>query len=203
MCCWHTAAAPLEPVAADVQASLPAGVPPSATTILPTSGTTDPVILASITQAAAVTAAAAPLTPATILPIGPAVAAAAAAAGDDSNSTTAVVERVGTPLRFTRTQYARAVAAIRTGTRVQSESGGAVTMNTPALNSAILSAHNTYRATHGSPAMSWDNNAASAAWAWASRCIFQNEPVSPYGANMYMTSVRDVATALNAATKVW
>jgi len=160
--------------------------------ILPTSGTTDPDILASITSAQE---SASVMEPAIIMSASPATAADPSSPADQPE----VVHGVSAPPRsFTRRQFARAVAALK---RIKTAPAAASEITT--MNTGVLNAHNSYRATHRAPAMTWDNTVAAAATNWASRCLFQHEDNPAYGENLYMTSAKDAAGALAAATKAW
>jgi len=60
----------------------------------------------------------------------------------------------------------------------------------PALYAPNLQAHNTYRAMHASTgALSWDDVVAASAATRAKKCIWDHETGSPYGENLYASSV--------------
>lgn len=48
----------------------------------------------------------------------------------------------------------------------------------------LLNKHNEYRAQHCAPAMTWDDQVAQTAQAWADMCVFQHDGNSPYGENL-------------------
>jgi uncharacterized protein YkwD len=49
--------------------------------------------------------------------------------------------------------------------------GGAVAQD---ISGEVLSAHNSFRAMHGVPALSWSAGLAATAQAWANRCVFEH-----------------------------
>jgi uncharacterized protein YkwD len=51
--------------------------------------------------------------------------------------------------------------------------------------SAILNAHNAYRAKHSAPALKWNSTLASYAQKWSDGCVFQHSG-GPYGENLAM-----------------
>jgi hypothetical protein len=165
--------------------------------VLPTSGTTDPVVLASIGPAPDIS-----VEPAVIM----AAAISVATAADPSAPEQPQAGSAGTPRTFTRSQYARAVAALRRMSRVAGLAQGVVqTAAVPAdQQQAALSGHNVYRATHNAPALTWDNTIAGAAEAWATRCMFQHQSNSPYGENLFYTSAKAAsASTMTTAVQLW
>ena len=72
-----------------------------------------------------------------------------------------------------------------------------------------LKVHNEYRALHHAPALAWDATLATAASEWVAKCLFQHEPNSPYGENLYAEFGTNVntnannATILTNAVKMW
>lgn len=138
---------------------------PSTVDILPTSGTTDPAILASIpplVQTASVEAAAAPQ--ATAIPL----AVDEIAAIDDPDQV--LTPGVGMPRLITRRQQIQATAAWKKAEKAAAAADGQVTVQSV---SGMLAQHNIYRARHGAPAMVWDNTLAANAQAWANGCRWQ------------------------------
>ena len=47
----------------------------------------------------------------------------------------------------------------------------------------MLDQHNSYRARHGVPALSWSASVASSAQSWANRCVFEHSR-GKYGENL-------------------
>lgn len=112
-----------------------------------------------------------------------------------------VQEVVGTPQRRSVARAARMQAVFE---QMRAASGGAVARaEAPTLYQGILSQHNSYRAMHSAPAMSWDTTLASSAATYASKCVWEHDPNNPAGENLYATTSKDLAAALSAATKVW
>lgn len=73
--------------------------------------------------------------------------------------------------------------------------------NVPLKFQATLDLHNSLRATHQAPALTWDDALAAQAAAYADTCNFQH---GAFGENMFVTSqVKDDAAALDAAVKAW
>jgi len=54
------------------------------------------------------------------------------------------------------------------------------------VENSMLSAHNSFRASHGAPAMTWSNNLAAAAQSWANGCKFKHSggTLGPFGENL-------------------
>lgn len=110
---------------------------------------------------------------------------------------------VGKPRLITRRQFAQAVAAMKRVDAAAASSGQVSAQAlTPALQ-PVLTAHNTYRALHSAPAMTWDNTAESGAAAYAARIWGHDANRGNFGENLYATSVRDANYALGEATKSW
>lgn len=54
----------------------------------------------------------------------------------------------------------------------------------PAVMKGVLDLHNSYRARHGVPALSWSSSVAATAQSHSSRCVFQHSSGSGYGENI-------------------
>lgn len=186
-------------------------MPPTAADILPTSGTTDPAILATIPpldaqptdgiQAASVLSSAA--VPQKLIVSDSNVVSEAGAAAQDAGGAPNTAK--GRPIRINRRQYTQALAALQKADAAAAAEGrvSAQAAATPALQ-AVLTAHNIYRARHSAPAMTWDDAAAAGAAAYAARCIWQHDANrGPYGENLFATSMKDENAALSQTTKAW
>jgi len=57
------------------------------------------------------------------------------------------------------------------------------------VENSMLSAHNSFRASHGAPAMTWSNNLAAAAQSWANGCKFKHSggTLGPFGGSYYLS----------------
>jgi len=175
----------------------------------PTSGTTSEPILATLPPLTA-----GPFREAVVLPAPARLEAAIAAAALTPNpnmlaAATSVTEPqaeevqevVGTPQRRSPVRAARMQAAFE---QMSAASGGAAARaEAPTLYQGILSQHNTYRAVHSAPAMSWDTTLASSAATYAAQCKWEHDQNNPAGENLYATTGKDFATALSAAIKAW
>lgn len=68
----------------------------------------------------------------------------------------------------------------------------------------VVTQHNSYRALHGSPALTWDTSLASAADLHASKCVYAHDATTDQGENLYMnTYTGDAAVVLANATAAW
>jgi hypothetical protein len=127
---------------------------------------------------------------------------AATAVGD----TPAIVFIMGKPLRFTRRQYAKALAALKradaaaTADPIVAAAAGLVTAQGV---TDMLAQHNTYRARHNASALTWDATVTTSAQTWANKCIWDHEENTGYGENLYWTSSQNIDTATAAATPAW
>lgn len=188
-------------------ASATAFAQPTAADILPTSGTTDPAILATIPpldaqpsnsiQAASVSSSAA--VPQKLIAPDSTVVSEAGAASDTP------LTAKGRPIRINRRQYTQALAALQKADAAAAAEGrvSAQAAATPALQ-AVLNEHNSYRSRHAAPAMTWDDAAAAGAAGYAARCIWGHDANrGPYGENLFATSVKDANAALSQTTKAW
>jgi uncharacterized protein YkwD len=158
-------------------------------TSCPQHGTTDPAILANIPPLVSTASVDEAAPQATVMPM--------AADTQDPAQTSAV----GVPRLITRRQQTQALAAWRRAKQAAAAAGPAAKgLVTAQSVSGMLQQHNTYRATHGAPAMVWDTTLANAAQAWANGCQCQH---GSSGENLYWGSGNDLNAAAAAATQLW
>lgn len=113
---------------------------------------------------------------------------------------------VGKPVRFTRRQYAQALAALRRADAAAAANpagAAAAGLVTAQGVTDILAPHNTNRARHNATALTWDTTVATSAQTWANKCIWDHEGNTGYGENLYWTSSQNIDTATAAATPAW
>jgi hypothetical protein len=67
---------------------------------------------------------------------------------------------------------------------------------------AYLSAHNTFRASHGAAALVWNQTLSDAGAKWAKKCVFQHSggTLGPFGENLFAATG---STSPAAAVKAW
>ena len=73
------------------------------------------------------------------------------------------------------------------------------------MEETALRKHNTYRAKHGAPPVVWNAGVESAAARWVARCVFEHEPDSPYGENLFASWGQGLSEprAAEAAITAW
>lgn len=69
---------------------------------------------------------------------------------------------------------AAAAAAAASSTTTTTAAPSPVATADPALATAVLNEHNSFRAKHAAPAMTWSQPLADAAAKWAKNCVFQH-----------------------------
>lgn len=74
----------------------------------------------------------------------------------------------------------------------------------PELYRATLEEHNRLRAKHQAPPLKWDERLAEGAERWARRCVFEHDPNSEAGENLYSSwGEPDPDKVLRSAVKAW
>jgi len=154
----------------------------SATT-LPTSGTTDAEVLASI-----------PTPP-------PAITTPVATIITDAHTDAFLLGRPRSFSRHAAARFERVSQAAEQQARA-SQPVTALAMN-PQF-ATILSKHNTYRSRHQAEPLQWSDFQASRAAEYASKCRWGHDPNAQAGENLYATSSKsDPTGALTAAIDAW
>lgn len=136
--------------------------------------------------------------------------AAATSTATASAAPEAVSSKVGRPVARSAARAARmqaaAAAAAQADQHAAAQAQGGVTAAAavPATYGSITTKHNTYRATHQAPALSWDTTVAASAAAYAVRCIWGHDSSNAaYGENLYASTSTNQAGVLDAAITAW
>lgn len=182
-------------------------------TALPTSGTTDPNILASIVPETTAGQQA------VLLPFPVSAAAAAAAAPVESPAAVgfaatteqaAPAEAPTVPFTDAAASDAAAAARYRRAGAFGGAGGGVTVQATPpSAFQGLLDSHNSYRATHGVPALVWDDTLAADVNAHLPDFCRNpdNPPTSGVGLNVYFRSFRSgdtkVGQTISSSTPEW
>eukprot|EP00775_Hariotina_reticulata_P009626 gene9626-9786_t len=160
-----------------------AAVAAASVTILPTSGSTDAQVLASI----------APPPQAVTAPVATIITAA---------HTDAVL--LNPPRPISKRVAARVAARARAA---EQQAQASKPVKAKAMNpqfTTILSKHNTYRSKHQAGPLQWSDYQASRAAEYASRCTWGHDSNAQAGENLYASSSKsDPTGALTAAIEAW
>lgn len=103
-------------------------------------------------------------------------------------------------------EHAQMQAATADAVEIYHEPGttAAASAAVPDLYQPIFDAHNSYRAQHHVPALSWSDSLAAQAETSAARCTLKPDSSATAGENLFGTSgVKDPAGALKWAVETW
>ena len=115
--------------------------------------------------------------------------------------------QLGAPLSVTSDQAAEMEARAAPAAAAAAGNGSLEEVATATIDpiyNEILNQHNIYRSRHQAQPLTWSNALASAADAYASRCIWAHDPDANTGENMYLSwGKTDVAGTLRGAIITW
>lgn len=66
----------------------------------------------------------------------------------------------------------------------------AIAQSLPTQMQSLLEAHNSHRAKHCVPPLTWSTDLTASAQQWANHCNFNHDYQSPYGENLFLGTVR-------------